>query len=93
MPGFDGTGPRGMGSMTGGRRGYCAAGTRTQFYPYGGFRRAGGYGAGLNYYGAMPVAPPLNREQELTMLKNQAQALQDQLEQIQKRVAQLGSVD
>ncbi|MFC1956809.1 DUF5320 domain-containing protein [Chloroflexota bacterium] len=24
MPGFDGTGPRGMGPMTGGGRGYCA---------------------------------------------------------------------
>ncbi len=24
MPGFDGTGPRGEGSMTGGARGYCA---------------------------------------------------------------------
>ena len=23
MPGFDGTGPRGMGPMTGGSRGYC----------------------------------------------------------------------
>lgn len=26
MPGFDGTGPRGMGPMTGGGRGYCALG-------------------------------------------------------------------
>jgi len=24
MPGFDGTGPRGLGSMTGGGRGFCA---------------------------------------------------------------------
>ena len=24
MPGFDGTGPRGQGAMTGGARGYCA---------------------------------------------------------------------
>lgn len=24
MPGFNGTGPRGMGPMTGGARGYCA---------------------------------------------------------------------
>ena len=24
MPGFDGTGPRGQGAMTGGGRGYCA---------------------------------------------------------------------
>ena len=25
MPGFDGTGPRGQGSMSGGARGYCVA--------------------------------------------------------------------
>ncbi|UCF71925.1 MAG: DUF5320 domain-containing protein [Deltaproteobacteria bacterium] len=42
MPGFDGTGPRGMGPMTGGARGFCNpyhAGGRTPFmgaYPYGG---------------------------------------------------------
>jgi hypothetical protein len=36
MPGFDGTGPRGMGPMTGGGRGFCNpyyAGVRS---PYGG---------------------------------------------------------
>ena len=36
MPGFDGTGPRGMGPMTGGGRGFCNpyyAGARS---PYGG---------------------------------------------------------
>jgi hypothetical protein len=26
MPGFDGTGPRGIGPMTGGGRGYCSSG-------------------------------------------------------------------
>lgn len=31
MPGFDGTGPRGMGPMTGGGRGFCAL-------PMGGYR-------------------------------------------------------
>jgi len=40
MPGFDGTGPRGMGPMTGGARGFCNpsyAGGRAPFggaYPY-----------------------------------------------------------
>ena len=34
MPGFDGTGPRGMGPMTGGGRGYCAPEARP-FYGYG----------------------------------------------------------
>ena len=53
MPGYDGTGPRGMGSMTGRGRGYCTPlGGRL----LGGFRSwlgprfgRGGYGAG--YYG------------------------------------------
>jgi hypothetical protein len=42
MPGFDGTGPAGMGPMTGGGRGYCA--------PYGPRYRA--YGP---YRAAYPV--------------------------------------
>jgi hypothetical protein len=34
MPGFDGTGPRGMGPMTGGGRGFCAMPYRA-YGPYG----------------------------------------------------------
>lgn len=53
MPGYDGTGPRGMGSMTGGGRGYCAT-------PAGGltgrprigrvFGRGGGRGMRNRFY-------------------------------------------
>lgn len=49
MPGMDGTGPRGLGSMTGGGRGWCnpySAGVRSPFgtgipysQPYGGGMR------------------------------------------------------
>jgi hypothetical protein len=39
MPGFDGTGPRGMGPMTGGGRGFCS--------PWGLGRGTYGYGAGI----------------------------------------------
>lgn len=42
MPGFDGTGPGGMGPMTGGRRGFCAS-------PAYGARP--GYGMGLGWRG------------------------------------------
>jgi len=44
MPGFDGTGPRGMGPMTGGGRGFCG--------PYGvgmGYGLGRGYGFGRGY--------------------------------------------
>jgi hypothetical protein len=42
MPGFDGTGPMGMGPMTGGGRGFCAM-------PYRGYGSYG-YGMGTPYY-------------------------------------------
>lgn len=43
MPGFDGTGPAGMGPMTGGGRGWC-----TSYRP--------GYAAGAGYRRPYPVA-------------------------------------
>jgi len=44
MPGFDRTGPQGMGSMTGGARGLCnPAGAR------GGYAGSYGYGRGMAY--------------------------------------------
>ena len=48
MPGFDGTGPQGMGPMTGGGRGYCAVPTNAQSGPVGGrfFGRGRGRGRG-----------------------------------------------
>jgi len=52
-------------------------------YPY--------YGAAPAVPGAVPFAPPMTREQELGFLKNQAQAMRGQLEQIEARVQQLGS--
>ena len=50
MPGFDKTGPQGMGPMTGGTRGYCAApaGTASGFVGQG---RAGGWGRGFGLNG------------------------------------------
>ena len=55
IPGFDGTGSRGRGPMTGGGRGFCA----------------------------VPLSAP---QQELDFLKNQSQALREQLEQIETRI-------
>jgi hypothetical protein len=64
MPGFDGTGPRGMGPMTGGGRGFCNpyyAGVRSQYggaYPYStpyGMGYMPPYGAGYSTpYAAYP---------------------------------------
>ena len=64
MPGFDGTGPRGMGPMTGGGRGFCNpyyAGARSFYggaYPYStpyGMGYMPPYGAGYSTpYAAYP---------------------------------------
>ena len=100
MPGFDGTGPRGLGPMTGGGRGFCAIPLpgswptylgRGAYPPYGVPRGMSYYGAGSTTPGAVPFAPQMTREEELDSLKNQAQAMRGQLEQIEARIQQLGS--
>ena len=118
MPGFDGTGPRGMGPMTGGGRGFCSpwgigaafrGGMPTPYprtpYPSYGSRGAtpfyGGYGAygspgampsyGGYAPGASPFAPQMTREQELDFLRNQADIMKGQLEQIEARINELAT--
>ena len=103
MPGFNRTGPHGMGPMTGGGRGLCnPRGIRPDYLGYGfGFRGASpswpyvGRGRGglprcwyPGITGEM-AAPSMSREQELDMLKNQAQAMREQLEQLEARMKQL----
>lgn len=120
MPGFNGMGPRGMGPMTGGGRGFCGPygggrgyglgrgygfrGGLPYGYPYGGMPNMGpapygyqGAPAGtvpgiyaMPYPGADPYAPQMSREQELDFLKNQAEAVKRQLEQIDARIGELG---
>lgn len=91
MPGFDGTGPAGMGPMTGGGRGFCS--------PWGIGATSGAYrvfprtGYGYPYYGVRPFllgtspfAYQANQEQELSYLKTWAQTMRDELKQIEARV-------
>jgi hypothetical protein len=87
MPGFDGTGPRGMGPMTGGGRGFCAVPLPAAWPTYMGTGAYRSYGLPW----ATPFAPPMTREQELDFLKTQAQGMRGQLEQIEARIEQLGS--
>lgn len=131
MPGGDGTGPGGMGAMTGRAAGYCAG------YPMPGFAnpiagrgfgrglgmgfrggRGRGFRAGRGQFGAVGAvgwgdnwaapygapaygAPPApyampygvaagpSPEQEVDMLKGQAEYFGDALEGIKKRIAEL----
>ncbi len=49
---------------------------------------AGAYGRGNPFYGA-PYAPAENQAQESDMLKQQAQALQDELDAVNRRIKEL----
>ena len=112
MPGFDGTGPRGMGPMTGGGRGFCSPwGVRATLragvvppYPWTPYPFYGSPGAMPFYGGYAPGTPPgqhqaapetnpfpsqMSPDQELDFLKNQAEAIKDQLEQIEARMRDL----
>ena len=51
-------------------------------YPYAGMPAA---------YGPTAFAPQMSKEQELDFLRNQAEAIKEQLEQIEARIKQLGS--
>ncbi len=81
MPGFDGTGPRGMGPMTGGGRGFCVVqGVRPVARPLG-MRRGAGYGY------ANRVVPA--RDDEIDSLKGEMQLLRDSLGRIEAQIEKL----
>jgi hypothetical protein len=104
MPGFDGTGPRGMGPMAGGGRGFCGnpgaarrplAGGRP-FFGWGGGRgwRNQYHATGLPRWqrwglSAGNVGDSLSGDQEQSWLKNQAEILRKNLEDIERRLAEL----
>jgi hypothetical protein len=77
MPGFDGTGPRGLGPMTGGGRGFCAV-PRSRLNAINRGRRV------LGRYG--PGYPYLSADEELELLKGDLDLLQKELESIESRI-------
>ncbi len=105
MPGFDRTGPRGEGPMTGGARGFCNPGYGPGFgrgYGMGwgrGFRGGvgPGFGRGRAYgwrgaYGPFNAEPyAMSREEELRMLKEEADMVKADLDSIKKRMEELES--
>lgn len=104
MPRGDRTGPNGMGSMTGRGAGYCAGfstpGFMNNTMPRMGLGRGGGFGRGFGrgwnrsfypgpaVYG-MPGVAPYSPESESENLEQNARMLQDQLDQINKRLTEL----
>ena len=102
MPRGDGTGPRGMGSMTGRGAGYCTGVERRgddNFAPRRSFGIGFGRGWGFRGYGfggrrfgeyATPYRQP-DPELEKQALKNQAEALQSELDFVKKRLGETES--
>jgi len=114
MPGFDGTGPAGMGPRTGGGRGFCSPGAGPDYVnrgagrggiPWGGGRgRARGgvrsrrwcgqtdyYSYGPPPYGAYQPYNQPTVEQEMEFLRNRSSFLEQELEQIRKKLDGLSS--
>ncbi len=80
MPGFDGTGPRGMGPMTGGGRGMCVLNLSAE---------SNGMVAGLAGHAGRPVRQPLTRQAELAQLRHRARYLEVVLADIRGRIERL----
>ena len=93
MPGFDGTGPRGMGPMTGGGRGFCNPRGSYRDYDFLPTGYGYPYRARPVFAGAEPQVPAMNRQQELDFLKNQAQEIRGQLENIEASIQRLENKD
>jgi len=105
MPGFDGTGPLGMGMMTGRGRGFCISNILPGIGLAPRFGRGGRRGwwqsdfangmlVGLGGYLAHSLlarrfAPHVSGKDELNLLKEEASYLESALEQARKRIKEL----
>ncbi len=102
MPGGDGTGPMGMGPMTGRGAGFCSGFSTPGYTNFGGrfgmgfgFGRGRGFGRrffisglpGWNRYGYASYS----RDDEKNFLKGQAEFLENQLEQVQQQLNALNN--
>jgi len=79
MPGFDKTGPMGMGAMTGRGFGPCGLGL--------GWRRRFGAGRGLGRYFGWDF--PQTKEDKLKALVDYREALEEELEDVKKEEGEI----
>lgn len=95
MPGFDGTGPRGQGPLTGGGFGYCAPGRGPRGFGRG-FGRGMGRGFGRGYgrgfgpgWRRMAYFENLAYDDEQTLLEEDIKFLENEIQYLQKIKSQL----
>ena len=105
MPGFDRSGPIGVGPMTGGRRVFCNPATTpgprafVGGYDGGSLIRRGpgrgrgwrrGFGRGYRFYSpAAGLDDSVHTAGELTALRNEADYLKDSLDAVNRRIDEL----
>ncbi|WP_157367272.1 DUF5320 domain-containing protein [Aminiphilus circumscriptus] len=88
MPGRNGTGPRGMGPATGWGCGPCGMGFRRGFCRGGAFRAQGGWGGGMPLSQWVPSS-----EVERNALEQEAEYLEQRLNQVRSRMASYGKTE
>jgi len=92
MPRGDGTGPNGMGPMTGRGAGLCA-GFDSSGFVNGGFARGFGRGRGFAWRArAVPVQqvqPVITKEQEKNILEADLEDMKAEMKTVEKRLKEL----
>jgi len=83
MPGFDGTGPEGQGTMTGRGLGPCSYGMQR------GFRRGMGRGFGRSRGFRYRKQIPFTKEEEKKILETDLKELEAEKEAIQERLKEI----
>ena len=89
MPNMNGTGPQGMGAMTGRGLGPCGAGMRRGFGR--GFGRGMGFGWRARSMQVLPIQQPavITEKQEREMLEADLSDLKEEMKEIEERLKEL----
>ena len=103
MPGFDRTGPRGLGPMTGSGRGFCMSPdyyVRPRFWGFRGFGRgwrnryfATGIPGRFWGRGFAEYEPDLSAKEKVEILQNEASYFERELKDIRKEIDKLKKSD
>ncbi len=88
MPRGDGTGPNGMGPMTGRGMGYCA-GFAVPGFMNGGFGRRRGFAWRARAMPLQQIQPVMTEKQEKQYLEQELEILKQEMKEIEKRLKEI----